>query len=64
MLRPATELVVSFAPPDIGDAEMRAMLEANTGALHAVAVNSRTAALHLSLLADGVEAGREVVTTA
>ena len=36
----------------------------NTGALHAVAVNARTAALHLSLLADGVEAGREVVTTA
>ena len=27
MLRPATELVVSFAPPDIGDAEMRAVLE-------------------------------------
>jgi dTDP-4-amino-4,6-dideoxygalactose transaminase len=27
MLRSATDLVVSFAPPDIGDAEMRAVLE-------------------------------------
>ena len=26
-MRPATELVVSFAPPDIGDAEMRAVVE-------------------------------------
>jgi len=84
VLRPATDLVVSFAPPDIGDDEMRAVVEvlqsgwlttgpkvkafeaavaAYTGAQHAVAVNSGTAALHLSLLAAGVEAGREVVTT-
>jgi dTDP-4-amino-4,6-dideoxygalactose transaminase len=84
VLRPATDLVVSFAPPDIGDAEIRAVVEvlqsgwlttgpqvrafeeavaAYTGAAHAVAVNSGTAALHLSLLAAGVEAGREVVTT-
>jgi dTDP-4-amino-4,6-dideoxygalactose transaminase len=84
VLRPATDLVVSFAPPDIGEAEMRAVLEvlqsgwlttgpkvkafeaavaAYTGAEHAVAVNSGTAALHLSLLAAGIEAGREVVTT-
>jgi dTDP-4-amino-4,6-dideoxygalactose transaminase len=84
VLRPATDLVVSFAPPDIGEAEMRAVLEvlqsgwlttgpqvkafeaavaAYTGAEHAVAVNSGTAALHLSLLAAGVEPGREVVTT-
>jgi dTDP-4-amino-4,6-dideoxygalactose transaminase len=83
-LKPAADLVVSFAPPDIGDAEMRAVLEvlqsgwlttgpqvkafeaavaAYTGAQHAVAVNSGTAALHLSLLAAGVEPGREVVTT-
>ena len=33
------------------------------GAVHAVAVNSGTAALHLSLLAAGVGAGDEVVTT-
>ncbi len=33
------------------------------GAAHAVAVNSGTAALHLSLLAAGVGAGDEVVTT-
>lgn len=83
-MRPATDLVVSFAPPDIGEAEMRAVLEvlqsgwlttgpqvkafeaavaAYTGAQHAVAVNSGTAALHLSLLAAGIEPGREVVTT-
>jgi dTDP-4-amino-4,6-dideoxygalactose transaminase len=84
LLRPAADLVVSFAPPDIGDAEMRAVAEvlqsgwlttgpkvkafeaavaAYTGAQHAVAVNSGTAALHLSLLAAGIEAGREVITT-
>jgi len=34
-----------------------------TGAAHAVAVNSGTAALHLSLLAAGVGTGDEVVTT-
>ena len=83
-MRPATDLVVSFAPPDIGDAEMRAVVEvmqsgwlttgpkvkafeaavaAYTGAQHAVAVNSGTAALHLSLLAAGIETGREVITT-
>ena len=33
------------------------------GASHAVAVNSGTAALHLSLLAAGIGAGDEVVTT-
>jgi dTDP-4-amino-4,6-dideoxygalactose transaminase len=84
LLRPAADLVVSFAPPDIGDAEMRAVIEvlqsgwlttgpkvkafeaavaAYTGATHAVAVNSGTAALHLSLLAAGLAPGREVVTT-
>ena len=26
-MRPATDLVVSFAPPDIGEGEMRAVLE-------------------------------------
>ena len=83
-MRPVTDLVVSFAPPDIGDAEMRAVIEvlqsgwlttgpqvrafeaavaAYTGATHAVAVNSGTAALHLSLLAAGIEPGAEVVTT-
>jgi len=83
-LRAATDLVVSFAPPDIGDAEMRAVIEvlqsgwlttgpkvkefeaavaAYTGAQHAIAVNSGTAALHLSLLAAGIEPGRAVVTT-
>ena len=83
-MRQATDLVVSFAPPDIGDAEMQAVLEvlqsgwlttgpkvkafeaavaAYTGAAHAVAVNSGTAALHLSLLAAGLEPGREVITT-
>ncbi len=36
---------------------------AYVGASHAVAVNSCTAALHLSLLAGGVGAGDEVVTT-
>jgi dTDP-4-amino-4,6-dideoxygalactose transaminase len=84
VLKPATDLVVSFAPPDIGDGEMQAVVDvlqsgwlttgpqvkafeaavaAYTGAAHAVAVNSGTAAIHLSLLAAGVEAGREVVTT-
>jgi dTDP-4-amino-4,6-dideoxygalactose transaminase len=84
VLRPATDLVVSFAPPDIGDAEMRAVVDvlqsgwlttgpqvkafeaavaAYTGATHAVAVNSGTAALHLSLLAAGIGPGHEVVTT-
>ncbi len=36
---------------------------AQVGAKHAVAVNSCTAALHLSLLASGVRAGDEVITT-
>jgi dTDP-4-amino-4,6-dideoxygalactose transaminase len=36
---------------------------AYTGAPHAVALNSCTAALHLSLLASGVGPGREVITT-
>jgi dTDP-4-amino-4,6-dideoxygalactose transaminase len=34
-----------------------------TGAAHAVAVNSCTAALHLSLVASGIGAGDEVITT-
>jgi dTDP-4-amino-4,6-dideoxygalactose transaminase len=85
MLKPAADLVVSFAPPDIGDRELRAVAEvlqsgwlttgprvhafeaavaAYTGAAHAVAVNSGTAALHLSLLAAGIDdPSREVVTT-
>lgn len=84
-MRPATDLVISFAPPDIGDGELRAVAEvlqsgwlttgpkvhafeaavaAYTGAAHAVAVNSGTAALHLSLLAAGIDdPSREVVTT-
>jgi len=84
-LRPATDLVVPFAPPDIGDREVEAVAEvlqsgwlttgpkvhafeaavaAYTGAAHAVAVNSGTAALHLSLLAAGIDdPAREVVTT-
>src|SRR5689334_2630227 len=36
---------------------------AYTGARHAVAVSSCTAALHLSLVASGLEAGDEVITT-
>jgi dTDP-4-amino-4,6-dideoxygalactose transaminase len=43
--------------------ELEAAVAAYTGARHAVAVNSGTAALHLSLLAAGVGPGREVVTT-
>ncbi len=83
-MRPTTDLVVSFAPIDIGDAELQAVADvlqsgwlttgprvrefegavaAFTGARHAVAVNSGTAALHLSLLAAGVGDGDEVVTT-
>lgn len=85
MLKPAADLVVSFAPPDIGEREQRAVAEvlqsgwlttgprvhafeaavaAYTGAAHAVAVNSGTAALHLSLLAAGIDdPSHEVVTT-
>jgi dTDP-4-amino-4,6-dideoxygalactose transaminase len=44
-------------------ARFEADFAAYTGASHAVAVNSCTAALHLSLLASGVTAGDEVVTT-
>ena len=40
-----------------------AELSAYTGAGHAVATNTGTAALHLALLAAGVEPGDEVVTT-
>jgi dTDP-4-amino-4,6-dideoxygalactose transaminase len=40
-----------------------AAFAAYTGAPHAVAVNSCTAALHLSLLASGVGPGHEVLTT-
>lgn len=43
--------------------EFEAAFAAYVGAPHALAVNSCTAALHLSLLAAGVEQGDEVVTT-
>jgi dTDP-4-amino-4,6-dideoxygalactose transaminase len=43
--------------------ELEEAVAAYTGARHAVAVNSGTAALHLSLLAAGAEPGAEVVTT-
>jgi dTDP-4-amino-4,6-dideoxygalactose transaminase len=43
--------------------EFEAAVAARTGARHAVAVNSGTAALHLSLLAAGIGPGAEVVTT-
>lgn len=44
-------------------AEFERRFAAYTGALHAVAVNSCTAALHLSILAAGVGPGDEVITT-
>src|SRR6185295_1502754 len=43
--------------------QFEAEFAAYTGAPHAVAVNSCTAALHLSLLASGVGDGHEVITT-
>jgi len=43
--------------------EFEAAVAAYTGAQHAVAVNSCTAAMHLSLLAAGVGPGDEVITT-
>lgn len=43
--------------------EFEAAVAAYTGARYAVALNSCTAALHLSLLAAGVGAGDEVITT-
>ena len=43
--------------------EFERRFAAYTGAPHAVAVNSCTAALHLALLAAGIGAGDEVVTT-
>jgi dTDP-4-amino-4,6-dideoxygalactose transaminase len=43
--------------------ELEEAVAAYTGAAHAVAVNSGTAALHLSLLAAGVGPGAEVITT-
>ncbi len=43
--------------------ELEAAVAAYTGAQHAVAVNSCTAAMHLSLLAAGVGPGDEVITT-
>jgi dTDP-4-amino-4,6-dideoxygalactose transaminase len=84
VLRPTTDVIVSFAPPSIGDAELQAVMDvlqsgwlttgprvhefeqavvAYTGARHAVAVNSGTAALHLALIAAGIGAGDEVITT-
>jgi dTDP-4-amino-4,6-dideoxygalactose transaminase len=45
-------------------ARFEEMIRAHTGARHAVAVNSCTAALHLSLLAAGIGPGDEVITTA
>ena len=47
--------------PKVADFERE--FAASVGAQHAVAVNSCTAALHLSLLSGGVGAGDEVVTT-
>ncbi len=44
-------------------AEFEAQFAAYVGARHAVAVNSCTAALHLSLLASGIGPGDEVITT-
>jgi hypothetical protein len=43
--------------------QFEAEFAAYTGAPHAVAVNSCTAAQHLSLLASGVGKGHEVITT-
>lgn len=44
-------------------ARLEAMVREYTGARYTVAVNSCTAALHLSLLAAGVQSGDEVITT-
>lgn len=44
-------------------ARFEAMMRDYTGASHAVAVNSCTAALHLSMLASGIGPGDEVITT-
>jgi dTDP-4-amino-4,6-dideoxygalactose transaminase len=43
--------------------QLEALVREYTGARHAVALNSCTAALHLSLLAAGVGPGDEVITT-
>jgi len=45
-------------------ARFEELFRAHTGAEHAIAVSSCTAALHLSLIATGVGAGAEVITTA
>jgi dTDP-4-amino-4,6-dideoxygalactose transaminase len=45
-------------------AELEKRLEAYTGASHALALNSCTAALELSLILAGVKAGDEVITSA
>src|SRR6266478_1680492 len=45
-------------------ARFEELFRAHTGAEHAIAVSSCTAALHLSLIAAGVGAGAEVITTA
>ncbi len=44
-------------------ARLEALMREYTGARHAVALNSCTAALHLAMLAAGVGAGDEVITT-
>ncbi len=43
--------------------EFEESFAAYTGTRYAVAVNSGTAALHVALLASGVEPGSEVITT-
>ena len=61
------ELVASLKSGWLGTGPKVARFEADfktyKGARHAVAVNSCTAALHLSLLAAGLQPGNEVITT-
>jgi len=62
------EVVASLKSGWLGTGPKVAQFEENfrnyKGASHAVAVNSCTAALHLSMLAAGLKAGDEVITTA